>query len=136
MRRVASVAFLAIGGWLLIAEPLIAFMDLGPGMRSGMPLVLAICLVMAAVPLSIGVALSRGERRRELGLTILIAEAAAVFTAGSLAAIFLDPGFKQFMPLMPLIPKIGVAWALGTANLLAFTAIGWWLYRLPRGRKA
>jgi hypothetical protein len=132
MRRALSVIFLVIGGWVLIAEPMMAFMNLGPDVSTVQPLVLGICLAMAAAPLAIGVALSPGERRRELGLTILIAMAAAVFCGLAMAAVFLDPGFKPFMPPMP---DIGVAPIAGTVNLVVLTAIGWWLYRRRR-RKA
>lgn len=129
MRRFVSVIFLALGGWLLMAEPVMAFMDFGPGLREAQPLLLLVCLVMAGVPLAVGVLLSPGERWRELGLTILLAVGAALFCGVSLAAMLLDPGFKQFMPLMPPMPKIGVAPIAGAINLLILTGLGWLLYR-------
>ena len=64
MRRVVSAIFLFLGGWLLTAEPILAFMDFGPGMGGAMPAVLAFVLLLAAVPLGIGVALSPGSRWR------------------------------------------------------------------------
>jgi hypothetical protein len=129
MRRVLSIVFLVLGGWLLMGEPLIAFMDLGAGAQPAMPFVLLGVLVFAAVPLAIGAALSPGKRRRELGLTILIATGAAVFSGISLAAVLADPGFRQFMPLLPPMPKIVLAPVSGALNLVVLTAIGWWLYR-------
>ena len=132
MRRALSVIFLVIGGWLLIAEPMMAFMNLGSDVSSAQPLILGICLAMAAVPLAIGVALSPGDRRRELGLTILIAMAVAVFCGLATAATFLDPGFKPFMPLLPPMPDIAVAPVAGTVNLVVLTVVGWWLYRRRR----
>ena len=126
---------LTIIGWLLIAEPMMAFMNLGPDVSAAQPLILGICLAMAAVPLAIGVALSPGNRRGELGLTILITMAVAVFCGLAAAATILDPGFKPFMPLLPPMPEIGVAPIAGTMNLVVLTAIGWWLYGRRR-RKA
>ena len=126
MRRVVSAIFLFLGGWLLTAEPILAFMDFGPGMGGAMPAVLAFVLLLAAVPLGIGVALSPGRRWRELGLTILIASGMAAFTGLGLAAMFLDPGFKQFMPAMPPLPDI--APAAGTLNLIALVSAGLLLY--------
>ena len=129
MRRVVSVIFLALGGWLLMAEPIIAFMDFGSDLKGARPLLLLIEIVMAGVPLALGVLLSPGERRRELGLTILLAVGAALFCGVSIAAMLVDPEFKQFMPLMPPMPKLGIAPIAGIINLLILTAIGWLLYR-------
>jgi hypothetical protein len=129
MRRALSIVFLVLGGWLLMGEPLIAFMDLGAGTELPMPFLLFGVLVFAAVPLAIGAALSSGNRRRELGLTILIATGAAVSSGISVAAVLADPGFRQFMPLLPPMPKIVLAPVAGVLNLILLTAIGWWLYR-------
>jgi hypothetical protein len=134
LRRLASVVFLALGGWIFSAEPLLAFLNFAPGMRFASAMVTLVCLGMAAVPLAIGVALSPGSRGRELGLTILIALGAAVLCAASLAAVLLDPGFKQFEPLLPPMPNIGVAPVWGIANLIVVAALGSLLYRRPEKR--
>lgn len=131
MRRAISAIFFVIGGWLLTGEPVVAFMDMGPDLRSAAPILWLIFFVMAAVPLGIAVATSPGERWRELGLTILIACGAGVFAGISALAMFTDPGFKQFLPLLPPMPKIGIAPVVGTINLAVVAGLGWLLYRLP-----
>ena len=134
MRRAFSASCFVIGGWLLMGEPLIAFMDMGPDVRSAAPIVCLITLCMAAVPLAIAVAASPGERWRELGLTILIACGVAAFSGLGALAVFTDPGFKEFLPMLPPMPKIGIAPVAGTLNLGAVVALGWLLYRLPGKR--
>jgi hypothetical protein len=56
----------------------------------------------------------------------------ALFCGLALVVIFMDPGFKQFMPLMPPMPDIKAAPIVGTVNLIAVTAIGLVLYRPGR----
>jgi hypothetical protein len=130
MRRAISVILFIIGGWLLMGEPLIAFMRFGDEPSLGARAIAAlVCLGMAAVPLAIGSWVSPGNRRRELGLTILIAVGAAVFCGLAVAAVFLDPGFKPFMPAMPPMPDLRMAPVAGTVNLLVLAGIGLLLYR-------
>ena len=134
IRRVLSIAFLAIGGWLLMGEPLIAFLDLGRDTQMLEPVLILGMLVFAAIPLAIGIALSPGDRRHELGLTILIAIGVGVVCGASAVATFMDPGFKPFMAQMPPMPDVGVAPVVGVVNLIVLTAIGWWLFRGGRDR--
>jgi hypothetical protein len=129
VRRALSFIFLVIGGWLLLAEPIMAFVNVAPGVKAVQAIVLGILVVAAAVPLAIGVALSPGDRRRELGLTILVAVGFGLFSGAAAVATFMDPGFKPFMPLMPPMPDIHAAPVVGVVNLVALTALGWWLYR-------
>lgn len=129
MRRVVSVLFLALGGWLLMAEPLLAFIDFAPKLSGAQAVVALFALGIAGVPLALGVLLSPGERWRELGLTILLAMGAALFCGASVAAILMDPGFKPFMPLMPPMPNVAIAPLFGALNLVLLTGIGWLLYR-------
>jgi cation transport ATPase len=135
MRRIASIIFLVAGGWLLMVEPMMAFIDMRLGSWLGL-VVMLIFLVVAGVPLGIGTALSPGNRRRELGLTILITLGVGVVCAVSMAAILLDPGFKQFEPLMPPMPDFRLAPLPGLLNLAVVAAAGWWLYRTRVERRA
>lgn len=135
MRRALSFIFLVIGGWLLMGEPLIAFMNFGADARPHEPFLILGVLTFVAIPLAIGVALSPGDRRRELGLTILIAVGFGLVSGAAAVATLMDPGFKPFMPLMPPMPDIHAAPVVGVANLVAVTALGWWLYR-RRARSA
>lgn len=132
MRRALSAILFVVGGWLLMGEPLVAFMDFGPELRSAAPIVWLITLIMAAIPLSIAVAASPGERWRELGLTILIACGVAAFSGLSALAMFTDPGFKQFLPLLPPMPRIGIAPVPGALNFAVLAGLGWLLYVFPR----
>jgi hypothetical protein len=131
IRRIVSVIFLALGGWLLTGEFIVAFLDLEPGATDNLVLVAAV-LVFVCVPLLLGAWVSPAERWRELGLTILIAAGAAAFGAISTVVVFTDPGAKGFMP--PL-PKFEFAPIIGVANLLIIGGIGWLLYRRPGGAK-
>ena len=135
MRRVFSVLFFVLGGWLLMVEPVIAFLDLGPEARSAQPWVFLITLGMAAVPLAIATVLSPGERWRELGLTILLSAGAALFAGISSAAVFLDPGSGPLIEeAVPNMPDFAFTPVTGILNLVVIAAIGWLLYRRPRNR--
>jgi len=134
IRRVISIVFLTIGGWLLMGEPLVAFLNFGPGARPHELFLILGVLTFVAIPLAIGIALSPGDRRRELGLTILIATGVGVVCGASAVATFMDPGFKPFMAQMPPMPDFRMAPVVGVVNLIVLTAIGWWLYRGGRRR--
>jgi hypothetical protein len=129
IRRIVSTVFFVLGGWLLLSEPIIAFIDFGPDMRSNRFFIILGVLIFVSIPLLIATAISPGHRRRELGLTILIAVGAALFSGASAALVFTDPGFMQFMPPMP---KIGFAPVAGIVNLVIIAAFGWLLYRTGR----
>ena len=125
MRRVASSILLVIGGWWLSSQMLAAFVDVQAGLSDNLLLV-GLVAGMAAVPLLLGTWASPGNRRRELGLTILIATGATLFMLLALAAMLMDRAFMRYMPPMP---EIAFAPAVGAANLLVLGAAGWWLYR-------
>jgi peptidoglycan/LPS O-acetylase OafA/YrhL len=130
IRRIVSTVFFVLGGWLLLGEPIIAFIDFGPDARPSQFFLILGVLTFVSIPLLIATAISPGHRRRELGLTILIAVGVALVSGASAAVVFTDPGFMQFMPPMP---KIGFAPLAGAVNLLIVAAVGWLLYRTGRG---
>jgi hypothetical protein len=128
MRRAVSILLFVLGGWMLMSEAAITFVDLQLGI-GGEATVMGLFALIAAVPLLLGAWASPGRRWQELGLTILIAAGAALFSGLSMVAIFLDPGAKPFLP--PL-PNIGLAPVAGAVNLLVVATIGWLLYRPAR----
>lgn len=125
MRRVASSILLVIGGWWLSSQMAVAFVDVQAGLSDNLLLV-GIVAGIAAVPLLLGTWASPGNRRRELGLTMLIATGATLFMLLALAAMVMD---RALMRYMPPIPEIAFAPVVGAANLLVLAAAGWWLYR-------
>jgi hypothetical protein len=129
IRRIVSTIFFVLGGWMLLSEPFIAFVDFDPDARATHIFLIIGVLIFSAIPLLIATAVSPGHRRRELGLTILIALGAALLCGGSSAVVMNDPGFMQFMPPMP---KIEIAPVAGIVNLLIVAAVGWLLYRSGR----
>ena len=129
MRRFFSVILFVLGGWALMAEPFLAFLDFGSGLEAGKLAALAIALAMAAVPLAAGTALSPGERWRELGLTILLATGFAAFAGVSAAAIFLDPGARPIVEAVGPMPDFRLAPVVGILNLIVILAAGWLLFR-------
>lgn len=130
IRRVLSVLLFAFGGWMLVSEVIVAFLDMGPGVGDSAVLV-GIFVVLAGLPLLLGAWASPGRRWRELGLTMLIAIGLAIFSAISTVVVLADPGMKPFLPPMP---KIQFALVVGAANALAIAALGWLLFR--RGGEA
>lgn len=125
MRRVLSTLLLIVGGWWLAGEMAVAFLDLEDGISDNL-LMVGIVILFAGVPLALGTWASPGNRRRELGLTILLATGATLFGIASVAATILD---RAFMRYMPAIPELEFAPVVGVVNLLVVAALGWWLYR-------
>lgn len=125
MRRVASSILFVIGGWWLAGQMAVAFLDLQRGLSDNL-LMIGVVTVLAAVPLALATWASPGERRRELGLTVLIATGATLFLLASVAATVMDRAFMRYMPPMPELEFAPVA---GVVNLLVVGAVGWWLYR-------
>src|SRR5687768_4931535 len=103
----------------------VAFLDLEAGISDNL-LMVGIVILFAGVPLALGTWASPGKRRRELGLTILLATGATLFAIASVAATFMD---RSFMRYMPAIPELEFAPVIGIVNLLVVAALGWWLYR-------
>lgn len=135
MRRVLSILFFVCGGWMLSGEPLFAFLSFGPATPWLTPVMLGLFLVLAAVPLAVGTALSPGERSRELGLTMLLSIGFAAVGAVSAAAVLFDPGAKMIWAEVGPMPDIRITPIVGTANLMVMTAVAWLLYR-RRGQAA
>lgn len=133
IRRVLSIILFILGGWLFTGEPMMAFLDFPPDESAAKPFVLLGVVIVAAVPLLLGALASPGRRWRELGLTILIATGVGLFCGLCVIAVFNDPGFEQFRPVMPPMPEFTLAPITGTVNALVVIAIGWLLYR---GRRA
>ena len=127
MRRVASVIMFVIGGWMLLSELMIAFLDFEPGMGDN-AIMVGIIAVLAGVPLLLGAGISPGARWRELGLTMLISAACGLLYGVSIVAVLSDQGLKPFMPPMPEIQFVPF---VGVANLLVIAGLGWLLYRRP-----
>jgi hypothetical protein len=125
MRRALSVLLFLLGGWMLMTEVAAAFLDAMPGLGDS-ALFIGVFGGLALVALVLGAWASPGPRKRELGVTILIAAGSALFCAIAAVVMFLDPGFTQFLPEMP---KIALAPAVGAVNLVIVAAIGGLLYR-------
>jgi hypothetical protein len=125
VRRVVSTLLLIVGGWWLAGEMAVAFLDLERGIADNLMMVGVVAL-FAAVPLALGTWASPGNRRQELGLTMLLATGATLFLLASVAATVMDRAFMRYMPAMPELEFAPVA---GVVNLLVVGAAGWWLYR-------
>ena len=131
MRRFFSVVLFVLGGWMLLGEMMMAFIDIEPGFGDTVYMIGFLAL-FAGVPLLLGAAVSPGQRWRELGLTMLICVAFVLFTAISAAFVFLDPAMARYMP-MDQFSQLKPNLAVGIANLLVVAVAGWWLYRRGGG---
>lgn len=125
VRRFFSILFFVLGGWMLMGQMLAAFLDIEPGPIDNFVMV-AIFAILVLPLLLIGFWVSPGERRRELGLTILISVGFALFTGLSFLLVLVDPTMRAAMPPMP---NFNYAPVVGAANLLLLLGAGLWLYR-------
>jgi len=125
MRRVASVFLLVLGGWMIVSELLVAFMDVQPGKWDSL-FVAAIFVPISGAPLLAGALISPGQRWQELGLTILLSAGAAAALAACMVAVMLDPRLAH---PMSFLHEIRLDLLFGAVNWLAVAAFGCWLYR-------
>jgi len=126
IRRPLSILLFVLGGWLLTSELVAAFIDVAPGLGDNL-MMMAVFAVLTAPLLLLGAWASPGRRRREFGLTMLIAAGLAIF-CGLITILFVnDP---TAAPLMPRpMPHVDLAPVFGAVNLLLVAALGGWLYR-------
>ena len=136
IRRVLSNILYVLGGWMLMCEPVVAFIRGADGKvapSSALLIVIGIFLLLGFGPILIGALISPGERVREAGLTVLISMGAAAFCGIAVVVTLADPGFRQLHLGHPM-PKLDFAPIAGMLNLVVIAAIGWLLYRIPAKR--
>lgn len=118
---------------MLSGQVAMAWMD--SGMGSGVALGATLFLTLFALPfLLLGAWASPGARWAELGLTMLIVAGLMLVAGIFMAAMFLDPTAKEFMP--PDMPDLSFNPVLGTLNLLVIGGTGYLLRRWDLKRRA
>lgn len=125
VRRFLSVLFFVLGGWMLLSQLMVAFIDAGEGVGPNLAM-MGFMLLFALPFLLIGAWISPGRSWREVGLTILVTAGIASFSGLAALLMMLDP---KFMRLMPPIPEIGLSPVTGFVNLALVTGVGILLYR-------
>lgn len=134
MRRVAAAILFVLGGWILCAEILMAWVDIGQTAAVQLGIIAFFCAI-AAVPLLIGTWATPGNRWAELGLTILIAAAVGAAVTLTMFVLLSDPKFVSLMPSDRPVPHFKVAIISGLLNLAVVAATGGLLYQHRRRRR-
>jgi hypothetical protein len=134
VRRVASVLLFVIGGWMLTTEAMVAWMAVGEGTGVQM-FMIALFLLLAAVPLAAGTAVSPGSRLADLGLTLMIVAGIATFVGLTMLLAFNDPQVAKMVPPDQPMPDMALNPILGTINLLLIAGGGYALWRKGRARQ-
>jgi hypothetical protein len=130
MRRVGSVILFVIGGWLLSTEVMMSWASFGPDLGVAAKLIMAGVYLVLAAPFLLGATwASPGIRRRELGLSVMIAAAVGTLLGGALFMIMADPAVAKMMPPGQSAPQIGLDLPFGALNLVLVTALGYFLWR-------
>ena len=94
----------------------------------------ALYFAIAAPFLLGGTWASPGNRVRELGLTLMIASAAAIARGAIFWVTVSDPAVARMMPRDQPMPNIGIDPLFGTLNTLAVAAAGFFLHWIGRRR--
>jgi hypothetical protein len=126
IRRPLSIILFVLGGWMVMTEVILAFIDVDPGFSDNL-MMIAVCAVLVLPLLLLGAWASPGRRWRELGLTVLVSAGVAAVCGLMTFIVINDPTAIQLFP-QPM-PHIAFAPAVGTVNLLLIGAIGWLLHR-------
>ena len=96
MKRGCSIALFVAGGWILSSVAIVGLMPEDETVSRWA--MVAIFATFAAPFLLAGAVASPGKRWAELGLTLMITAGFALVMIVTMAAIFLDPAMKRFMP--------------------------------------
>jgi hypothetical protein len=131
MRRVLSIILFVIGGWLLMSETLFAWMDLGEGVLVQI-LALSFFIGFTAAPLGLATLVSPGNRRAELGLTLMITAGISAFVGLTMLLAMNDPAVAKMMPPGETMPNPQLDPAFGAVNLLIIAGAGYLLWRKGR----
>jgi hypothetical protein len=131
MRRAISVILLCIGAWLLMSGLTVAWVNFGEGLVAEFG-VAGIMAAFAAPFLALGTAVSPGNRRADLGMTLMVAAGIAAALALMMWMVVSDPGFKQFMPPGKQMPDLRLAPASGLATEFVVAASGYLLWYFGR----
>ena len=129
MRRLFSILFLILGGWMLVTEAFIAGLALENDGGAKLAII-ATFAVLALVFLLIAAWLSPGRRWREVGLTMLICAGLTAVSALSMAAMMRDRAELEKVLNRPF-PDLAFDPLLGLANLLLIAGLGYALWRRP-----
>lgn len=124
MRRTSSYFLFIVGGYYVTLEVHagLAYLDVEPGIGAEVEF-LARIMARALPFLLLGTWLSPGERWRELGRTVLIGVAVALF---AFASVVFRPGPSGVPELAPYAAQL--TWAAGIPNLLLVGTAGSLLY--------
>ena len=133
MRRPLSVCLLVLGGWILMSEVLVAWLDLGEGWRAQL-FGLMFFLAFAAVPLALGTWASPGNRLADLGLTMMIGAGLGTFAGLAMVLTLTDPQVAKMLPPDQSMPVFAIYPEFGAINLLLVAGGGYALWRRGRGR--
>ena len=135
MRRALSVVLLIIGGWILMSEGMVAWLDFGQGSLVHVG-VTAVMLAFALPFLLLGMWASPGNRLADFGLTVMIAVGIGALIAIMTGVMIHDPGFKQVVPpeKAAAIAKLSLVIGWGLLNLAVVGGIGWLAWRLGQRR--
>jgi hypothetical protein len=133
MRRVISVILFLLGGWMLAAEAMMGWLDLGLGLGAQLAMV-GIYAAIASPFLALGMWASPGNRLADLGMTIMVSAAIGVGLGLLMWMVLTDPSFKQFMPPNKPMPTFHVGVAFGILNLVVVAGLGFlaWYYGKSR----
>ena len=133
MRRAVSVILLVLGGWMLMTEAVVAWLDVGEGATAQLVMI-GIFLLLAAVPLALGIWASPGNRPADLGLTLMITAGISAVIGLTTVLAFNDPVIAKMMPPDQPMPDIALNPLFGTINLLLMAGAGYAMWRLGRAR--
>jgi hypothetical protein len=133
MRRVISVILFVLGGWMLMTEMMVAWMDMQEGAAAQL-FVMAILLPFAAIPLAFGTWASPGNRLADLGLALMVTAGISAFLGTTIFMAMNDPEVENMMPPGQSMPDIPINAVTGAINLLLVTGAGYMLWRKGRGR--
>ena len=134
MRRTVSVILFILGGWILAAEVMMAFIDLRFGVGAQLAMI-GIYSAFALPFLLLAMWASPGNRFSDIGLTIMIAAGVGVALGLMMWTMLADPNFRNLLPPGKPMPNLQFSLAYGVVNLLMVFAIGFASWSAGRSRR-
>lgn len=130
MRRGCSVILFVVGGWILASVGILGLIPPDDGISPGVVAAIFACFSLPF--LLIGVWMSPGRRMAELGMTLMIAAAVALFVLITMAAVSMDEAFQRLMP--EPMPEFDLTSPVAIGSILLIGVGGYCLWRTANRR--
>ncbi len=119
---------------MLITGSFLAWLDVGGSPPEARALAIGLFWFLGLPFLLLGAWASPGNRRAELGATLITTAIVSAVTSLTIIVLLNDPKFREFMPSDRPMPNFTLSPISGLANLVVIGGLGWLLFQWGKRR--